>query len=378
MGLIVNTNKTVTMTSQMKLRRLQIAYSAKLRAQLRVPEYRQRWQALVECEVCGKTVQRRSLRRHCLHVHPELTETHQHPSLWSPEPVTQLPDEDFVVNWEADAETGTSLFMACPHDRCVSTRFKSPSMLYKHWSVAGHEGRLTIIDKRGEQPRDVSFTHQCPKCLLWMKNPVPPTHAHTKACKENTARRLAKAQQQTNEEEINRSPFKSKGVPLTKTTEFNYLGRTLTATNDDTLAIHLAIAKAKKKWAELRRILGQKPVKPKTFGRFYKAIVLNVLLYGSESWQINQRSLDALEAFHNKCVRTISGQPFRRVAVGDEIQWIRPPVEPLLKANKLKTITKYITTRRDNFRAKYQCQPTIDRQDVPITSYVVKRKLVFE
>jgi hypothetical protein len=55
-------------------------------------------------------------------------------------------------------------------------------------------------------------------------------------------------------------------------TDFNYLGRTLTALNDDTLSVHQAIAKAKSKWAKLRLILGSKPILTKTFVWFYKTI----------------------------------------------------------------------------------------------------------
>jgi hypothetical protein len=312
-----------------------------------------------------------------LFVHPEMAETHHHPSLWSPEPVTQLPDQDFTVDWLADPESGASLYMACPHERCLSTRFKSPAMLYRHWAVAGHGGQLTIIDRRGANPVDVSFHHQCPKCLLMMQRPVPPTHAQTKACKDNHARRMAKEHKSINEREIMRSPFKSRGEHLSKVTEFNYLGRTLTAANNDTLAVHHAIAKAKRKWAELRRILMNKPLKTKTVVRFYKAIVLNVLLYGCETWQLSQRPLDALEAFHNKCVRTISGQPFQRLLVDGEIQWIRPSVEPLLQATNLSTISEYISTRQASFRASYRCRPTSERTDLPVRSYLFKRKLVF-
>jgi hypothetical protein len=82
---------------------------------------------------------------------------------------------------------------------------------------------------------------------------------------------MAKDHKHRNEMEIGRSPIKSRGEPLSKVMEFNnYLGRTLTVLNDNSLAVHRAIAKAKAKWAELRRILGPKPILTKTFVRFYK------------------------------------------------------------------------------------------------------------
>jgi hypothetical protein len=156
---------------------------------------------------------------------------------------------------------------------------------------------------------------------------------------------------------------------------FLYLGRNLTATNDDTLAVQTNIAKAKKKWAELRRILSCSAVKTNTFVRFYKAIVINVLLYGSEMWLVKGQTLDAMEAFHNKCVRTISGQPIRREVVDGEEVWIRPSIGPLLEKTKLKMLTKYIESRKTNLTASYKGKSTTDRCEIPSRSYIVKRKL---
>jgi hypothetical protein len=291
-----------------------------------------------------------------MYLHPELPDTHHHPLLWSPKPVIQLPDQDFMVDWLADPDTGTPMYMACPHARCLSTRFKSPAMLYRHWVVASHEGELSIIDRRGGTPVDVSFRHQCPCCNVMMKNPVPHTHAQTKACKDTFARCMAKDSKHRNEREIGRSPFKSRGESLSKVMEFNYLGRIMMALNDDSLAVHHGIAKAKSKWAELWRILGSKPILTKTFVRFYKAIVVNVFLYGCETWRLQSRSLDALEAFHKK-----SGQPFRRMMTGGEVVWIRPPVEPLLERTNLKPIFKYISTKQTTFRASFQGRPPTER-----------------
>jgi hypothetical protein len=51
--------------------------------------------------------------------------------------------------------------------------------------------------------------------------------------------------------------------------------------------------------------LGPKPFLRNTFVRFHKAVVLNVVLYGSETWKVTKWTVETLEALHNKCVRTI-------------------------------------------------------------------------
>jgi hypothetical protein len=100
--------------------------------------------------------------------------------------------------------------------------------------------------------------------------------------------------------------------------------------------VHARIAKARKKWVEVRRILSCLGMKMKTYVRFYKAIVLNILLYGSETWLVKQHTLDAMKSFNNKCVRTISGQPIWRQVVNGEELWIRLSIGPLLEMTKLK------------------------------------------
>jgi hypothetical protein len=81
--------------------------------------------------------------------------------------------------------------------------------------------------------------------------------------------------------------------------DFLYLGRTLSSGNNDSLGVQQNIAKAKRKWAEIQRILSQMVVKTKTYIHFYKAILLNVLLYGSKTWAILAATANYLEAFHN-------------------------------------------------------------------------------
>jgi hypothetical protein len=346
-GLQVNTKKTVSMTNRLRFRNLNIAFSAKLRAQLHEPVYRERYKAFTACEVCSKVVQNRNLRQHCLHCHPELPTTHRHPDLWTPQPVSGPPPEGngFTVYWDKCAETGTNLHMSSPHDTCLSTRFASQAMLYRHWSVAGRE------------------------------EPVPQSHAETKACKDNTARRKAKIRRSWNELELRCLPLKARGDLLPKVDKFLYLGRILEATNDDTLAVKVATAKAKSKWAEVRRVLSREPVKTKTFVRFYKAIILNVLLYGSETWKVTRQTLDSLESFHKKCVRTISGQQIRREVVDGGVHWIRPPIGPLYSKTKLKPLTHYIETRKMNLEGNYITKSTAEWCDILAMSFTFKWKL---
>jgi hypothetical protein len=131
MALEVNTRQTVFMTYRLKFRSTNILYSAKLQAQLHDPKYRERWNKEVECEICGEIVQNQSLKRHCIHVHPELLGAHEHPSLWTPEPMSQ-PDQDWTVLWAVtrrwannctcrDHTRSASARVSNCHHGCIST-----------------------------------------------------------------------------------------------------------------------------------------------------------------------------------------------------------------------------------------------------------------
>ena len=67
-------------------------------------------------------------------------------------------------------------------------------------------------------------------------------------------------------------------------TTFRYLGRVLTAGDDDWIAVVGNLRKTRKIWGRLSRILSQEGVDPKVSGSFYKAVAQSVLLFGAEMW----------------------------------------------------------------------------------------------
>ena len=68
-------------------------------------------------------------------------------------------------------------------------------------------------------------------------------------------------------------------------------------------------------------------------------------------------------------------QPIRQEVVDGILTWIRPPIQPLLTATKLKPIHHYIVARRASLSATYRGKPVNQRCDVTDRSYVVKRRL---
>ena len=87
---------------------------------------------------------------------------------------------------------------------------------------------------------------------------------------------------------------------------FKYLGRLVTAENDDWMAICHNIKKARSQWAKLRNILKLQTSCTKVMGNFYKAVVQKTLLYGSETWNLISVMLQKLNTFHHTAVRHIT------------------------------------------------------------------------
>ena len=67
--------------------------------------------------------------------------------------------------------------------------------------------------------------------------------------------------------------FKTYGQPLETVISFRYLGRILTATNNDWLGIISNIQNILWRWARLSRILGWEGADTWTLGRFYLDII---------------------------------------------------------------------------------------------------------
>ena len=64
---------------------------------------------------------------------------------------------------------------------------------------------------------------------------------------------------------------------------FKYLGRVLTAGNDNWLAVVGNLGKARRSWERLYRVLGREGSDPKVLRTFYTAVAQAVLLFGAET-----------------------------------------------------------------------------------------------
>ena len=137
--------------------------------------------------------------------------------------------------------------------------------------------------------------------------------------------------------------FKVYGEKLERVESFKYLGRILTQNDDDTMCIEANLRNARSKWNNISKILKRAGACAKTMAQFYSMIVQAVLLYGAESWTINERNYNKLRSFHKRAMRYMTGQHIRKKEDGN---WEYPNHEKLMKLCNLSTIDEYIKRRR--------------------------------
>ena len=76
---------------------------------------------------------------------------------------------------------------------------------------------------------------------------------------------------------------------------------------------------------------------------FYKAVVQSVLLFGSETWVMSDRMMQALRGFHHRAARRITSMmPYRE---GGE--WVYPSTTEVLKEAGMYSMEHYLNVRRN-------------------------------
>ena len=91
-------------------------------------------------------------------------------------------------------------------------------------------------------------------------------------------------------------------------TEFRYLGRILTSTDDDWPAVARNLQKVRVTWGRLARILGREGADLKVSRNFYIAVTQQVLLFGAETWVLTRNMEAALDAFQVRVARRLTGR----------------------------------------------------------------------
>ena len=118
------------------------------------------------------------------------------------------------------------------------------------------------------------------------------------------------------------------GKQIQSVPRFTYMGRVMTAGDDNWPAVAGTLPMARKSWGRLQGILRREGAMPRISGNFFKAVVQQVLLFGAETWVVTPKMERALSAFLHGAASRITGRQARREKDGD---WHYPSLEGAMK-----------------------------------------------
>ena len=166
-----------------------------------------------------------------------------------------------------------------------------------------HVVDTVIIMEESNLPH-LSFP-QCNMLVSWKDLNVQ--HVTTAQCDKGAERKRQHLAEEEMAESAERA-FQSCSRPLVTVTSFKYLGRVLTAADDDLPEVLGDLRKVRKSWSRMDMILRQEGVIPRVLGVFFKAVVKEVLLFGSNTWVLTPRMGRSLGSFHHRVSRWITGR----------------------------------------------------------------------
>ena len=155
---------------------------------------------------------------------------------------------------------------------------------------------------------------QCDMVVPWRAINV--RHHATAMCK-NGAEKKRRKRTETELRDRTERDFEAYGKPLERVSTFKYLGRAMTAGDDYCPAVLGNLVKSRKSWGRLARVLTWEGADKRVSGKFFKAVVQSVLLFGAETWLLTPRIERALESFLRGAARRITGKQPRRGGTGN-------------------------------------------------------------
>ena len=241
----------------------------------------------------------------------------------------------------------------CPVEGCPG-KLATRTSMWLHF-VHRHDLDTVVMLEEGNfpHPRCARFDIQVPRRAL---NERHPGTAQCAKGAERKIRRLA----ETETREKSEWAFVAYWAPIKLVTEFKYLGRILTAIDDDWPAVVGNHRKAKQSWGRLAKVLSREGADPKVSWKFYIAVTKAVLLLGSETWVLTARMENSLDSFQSRVAQNLTGRQLRlRKGVKDRT-WYYPSLAGAMKEVGIVRIRTSILRRQNTVAQFIVTRPILD------------------
>lgn len=331
LGLAANATKTKAMVNSIVTFNTGISIEAYARRwDEDVPSFQEKQKSMVTCPLCKVGYQRATIPRHLKYVHNQNSNTIDDLLKKDTDNPTRVRG---VVHISKDS-------VECPKDGCP----------YKGSNGTNLRKHLRSRHPWDEVESEDMTLARCPNCLVYlMGETVSQRHLNSADCNRWTERNGRLLQESAHLKQKNMQ-FSVSGEKVENVNSYRYLGRDMSEDNDDWMTIHSNMKKAKGQWARIRTILKQETSSIKTMSSFYKAVVQSILLYGSETWVIDETMRNRLEAFHNQVARSLTKQYIRPDTTDEDGEWIYPATSETLHKAFLRPLSEYIKVRKETLR----------------------------
>ena len=229
--------------------------------------YTERQREQVECAECGEKLAVGSMSFHLLTQHGKAAGQRRQ---WTPHKETRA--QTYRISFPTKGGPRRCPVEGCPGTLATRTAMRV-QFLHRHV-----QDTVVMLDE-GKFPHP-----RCARCDMQVpRKALNGRHLGTMKCAkgaERKRRRLADTEMRDNSERA----FRAYGEPMEAVSEFRYLGRLLTATDDDWTAVAGNIHKARRIWGRLAKLLGREGADPKVSRTFYIAVTQAVLLFVAETW----------------------------------------------------------------------------------------------
>ena len=147
------------------------------------------------------------------------------------------------------------------------------------------------------------------------------------------------------------------GEQIQTVPRFKYLGRILTEGDDDWTEVAGNFANARKSWGRLQGTLSKEGATKRVSGNFFKAVVLQVLLFVAETWVVTPMMERALSAFIHGAAGRITGRQPRK---GRDGKWYYPSLEGAMTEAGLTDVRTSINRRQNTVAQYISTRPLLD------------------
>lgn len=300
----------------------------------------------IKCERCDSEICRSYLKRHqestkCIFISKRL-QRNRNKSTVQNQNHNNIENNDTRISNTYQISVNGIIETDCPVTSCkfhTTNRYK----MRQHFRDK-HVKDIIVIEEDGREPLP-----RCNKCGIFQKN-VGDSHQQTATCKQFSLRLAVKKSHEQNVKMAQETRFTVFNEEIEVVKEFKYLGRIVTDTDEDKATVLHNLNKAARTWGYLNRLLTKEKERSiKVVTSVYRTIIQALLLYGSETWVLSQKTLHKLEVFHRRCARCLTGRIIHQAPSGE---WIYPNTEEVLKQAGLESIENYIKVRRKQV-AKY-------------------------